>query len=423
MPVRIDKLTEEQKARFTEWADRWIEIGLRTGNADRAKFERAVRKCYEFSGLELPKAIVWIPSPIVGAIAFPVASLLIEIRNRIALGGAAVGEAVRGAVDMAVSEAVSVAVGAAVSEAVSEAVSAAVSAAVREAVSEAVGAAVGGAVRGAVGEAVGAAVSAAVGGAVGNVISRLYANYIGGQFWCGGWYWGGVYTSFFREVCNLDLEGNLWERGKTYEETIQSACWWYPHNDFVMVCERPTEIHRELVNPSISRGLGSHRLHNALGPAVGFRDGWGVWAWHGVRVPRYIIENPLSITVAQIDAETNVEVRRVMIERYGQARYIQDSGAVLVHELPENYHLKGLRGAKLYRKEIPGDEPIVLISVRNCTPDSDGSVKQYDLRVDPNAYAGAAAQNCLAAIASTWRQEDGSLAFKAPQDYQPMVET
>src|SRR5690348_17881752 len=32
---RIDKLTEAQKARFDEWADRWIEVGLHTGAADR----------------------------------------------------------------------------------------------------------------------------------------------------------------------------------------------------------------------------------------------------------------------------------------------------------------------------------------------------------------------------------------------------
>ena len=35
MAKRIDKLTDAQRARMDEWADRWIEVGLRTGPADR----------------------------------------------------------------------------------------------------------------------------------------------------------------------------------------------------------------------------------------------------------------------------------------------------------------------------------------------------------------------------------------------------
>lgn len=144
---------------------------------------------------------------------------------------------------------------------------------------------------------------------------------------------------------------------------------------------------------------------------------------HGTRVPGWIIERPQDISVSRIDSELNAEVRRVMIERYGLFRYMQDSGAAVIHQLPDNYYLKGLRGARLLRKDQPGDEPIIIIAVKNSTPEPDGSIKDYLLRVDPNAYAGKAASECHAAMASTWRFEDGSLVFAKPSDYSPRVET
>jgi hypothetical protein len=168
-------------------------------------------------------------------------------------------------------------------------------------------------------------------------------------------------------------------------------------------------------------------LHSTDGPAVGFRDGWGVYAIHGVRVPADIIEDNASITVERIEAEQNAEVRRVLIERYkggrdkdgGAAAYLRDSGATIVHEDTD------LLGAprRLLRKEVPGDEPILMIDVRNSTQEPDGSWKQYQLRVDPNAYGGRAGRECQAAIASTWRDVDGSMIFPTPEMYQPEIET
>jgi len=316
-----------------------------------------------------------------------------------------------------------------VRDAVRGAVNGAVDGAVRGAVGVAVSGAVSGAVRGAVDDAVRDAVRGAVDGAVdGGVdiaeeIKNNWFKYIGGQFWCGGYWWGGAFASFFREVCGLELNGDLWERGIAYEETIQSACWWYAHTDFVMVCERPSIISTELVDPDHNRGWESHRLHNDTGPAVGFGDGWGVYAIHGTRVPAHVVERPETITVAEIDAETNAEVRRVMIDRYGPARYVQDSGAEVVHELPADHSMIGLRTARVLRKEVPDDEPIVYVDLLNSTPEPDGTVKRYMLRVDPNAYSGEASRNAHAAAASTWRDANGELTYKRWQDYAPQAES
>lgn len=407
MPKRIDKLTAAQSSEMDAWADRWIEIGLRTGAADRPKFEAAAKRCYEAAGIPWPDKVIWVPSPLVMAISAPTAAFVIAYGKRGAVGGA-----VRDAVDGAVRDAVGGAVG--------DAVRGAVRGAVRDAVRDAVDGAVDGAVGGAVDDAVDDAVREILRG-ISRTIANSWGRYIGGQFWCGGWYWGGAYTSFFRDVCKLELKDDLWERGLAYEATIESACWWYPHRDFVMVCERPTVISRELVDPTRSRGWGSHRLHSETGPAVGFQDGWGVYAIHGVRVPAYVVEHPETITTALIDAEQNAEVRRVMIDRYGADRYVRDSGAHVVHSDLDQYD----RPRRLLRKEVPDDEPIVMVEVTNATREPDGHLKKYMLRVDPNAYGGRAGRECHAAIASTWRRkgDTSQLMFAKPEDYAPLVET
>jgi hypothetical protein len=281
---------------------------------------------------------------------------------------------------------------------------------------------VGGAVDGAVGGAVGGAVRQAVC----DVIRRGWPNYIGGQLWVGGWWWGGVYTSFFREVCGLELARDLWKRGLAYEATMEAASWWYPHRDFVMVCERPTVICREVARQGVSRGWGSHRLHCESGPAVAWPDGWGVYSVHGVRIPfaqRHVVEHPHTIAASEIESERNAEVRRVMIDRYGPARYVTDSGSIVVQELSKDHELIGLRTGRLLRKEVPDDEPIIYVDLLNSTPEPDGTVKRYMLRVDPNAYGGEASRSVHAAAASTWRNGDGSLAYGDWREYAPGAES
>jgi hypothetical protein len=116
------------------------------------------------------------------------------------------------------------------------------------------------------------------------------------------------------------------------------------------------------------------RLHNASEAAISFADGYAVHAWHGVITPRHVIERPDRITCAEIENQQNAEVRRVMIERYGEARYLIDSGARKVHE--DKYGV-------LYRKEFKNDEPLVMVRVTNSTTESDGSRNVYFIRVPP----------------------------------------
>jgi hypothetical protein len=246
------------------------------------------------------------------------------------------------------------------------------------------------AVNATVNEAVSEAVDVAVYRAVSEAMREGWYRYIGGQFWPGGWHWGGAWTSFFREVCDLELPGDLWDHARAYEGTIESACWWWPHTHFVMVCNRPQEIHREQVAP---KGWSSHRLHREDGPAVRFADGWSMWAIHGVRVTEQIVMAPETLTVEQIDAEQNAEVKRVMLERFGFDRWVRDKGA------RERGRDTDSIGKERILWEAPGeteDEPLVVVQVTNSTPEPDGEHKSYWLRVPPETRTPAEA------VAWTW---------------------
>src|SRR3990167_1233117 len=168
MPKRIDKLTDEQKSQIDAWADKWIEIGLRTGEIDLQTFTEGAKEAYGFASIPWHNNVIVVDNPLIMALAAPVAGLIL---NNIAIVGDAVGDTVVGAVDDAVSVAVAGTVGDAVGDTVVGAVD--------DAVSNAVAGTVAGAVNGAVGNAVAGAVVGAVGDVVGDVIGNAVSDVIG----------------------------------------------------------------------------------------------------------------------------------------------------------------------------------------------------------------------------------------------------
>ena len=74
MPKRLTELTDAERAAMPAHARRWIEVGWRTGEADWAAFEEAVRRAYRYTGAPWPGRVVRVPSPLVGALAAPVAA-------------------------------------------------------------------------------------------------------------------------------------------------------------------------------------------------------------------------------------------------------------------------------------------------------------------------------------------------------------
>ena len=175
----------------------------------------------------------------------------------------------------------------------------------------------------------------------------------------------------------------------------KSVGWWHPCEGVVFACERP------LKQSVDDRG----RLHCEDGPAIICRDGWKVYAIHNVRVPEYIVDRPHEITADKIKSEQNAEIRRIMMQRFGFDRYVQEIGANLV-----NSDMVG----KLWR--IEDEAPFHLAEVINSTPEPDGSVKTYFIPLpDENDLTGKRIKTCREGVAWTFSLHE--------HEYHPAVQT
>ncbi|HZM74436.1 MAG TPA: hypothetical protein VFC19_01850 [Candidatus Limnocylindrales bacterium] len=157
-------------------------------------------------------------------------------------------------------------------------------------------------------------------------------------------------------------------------QVARNAGWWWAFERVAVICERHVEVHRD--------NLG--RLHRGDGPALSYPDGYGIHSWRGMPIPPEIVAELATLTVERIQAESNAEMRRVMLEHFGFERYLRESGAKKQHA--DEF-------GTLWRVDIPGDEPLVMVEVINSTAEPDGSFRTYFLRVPPQtgtARAGVA---------------------------------
>jgi len=138
-----------------------------------------------------------------------------------------------------------------------------------------------------------------------------------------------------------------------------------------------------------------------------------------------VIEKRDTLTVAQIMAEDNAEVRRVMIGLYGRERFFSDAGAHVIEHLGEDYPVAGLRDARLLKLSVRGDDDWTMIDLRDMAVQPDGSKRRYMFRVNPAFYGGDAGRLVHAAAASIHRRPDdrSALYYRDWRDYAPAVET
>lgn len=174
----------------------------------------------------------------------------------------------------------------------------------------------------------------------------------------------------------------------SWAELNETLTWLACFRNCVFLSERPVELHTD----------SSGRLHCAGGPALRFKDGYSQYYWHGISVPIEALK--MDPNVENIDSISNIEVRRTLIERMGVQEYLFASGAKIVDVS---------QSGTLYRKEVPNDEPMLMVHVVNKTPEPDGSYKDYFLRVPPHV------RTAREAVAWTFDLEGDS--------YKPLKET
>ena len=118
-------------------------------------------------------------------------------------------------------------------------------------------------------------------------------------------YWIAYYL-FCRDILGVKYDTEKSRHLDLWRDVARSCGWWWCYENYVIVCERPAVVNMEPHD-------GAERLHCEDGPAVVFRDGWSVYAIHGIVVPENLIMDPGSITVEQIEAERNETVRNWMM--------------------------------------------------------------------------------------------------------------
>ena len=394
---KIYTLTKEHKDQLKSWADKWIANTMSTkpmDDFDKKKMIEAVHGMYDSAKLNRPKHIVFVPSPMVLRLAGGFASWIWYLKNK--KNKEATRDATADATYNATADATADAIRVATREATYDATYNTTADATRVATSDATYAVTLDAIRDATYDTTAVATDEAtvtkknknwfsissdsilqiaksifkpehVTYAI-QCASRSWYMWVGGNQWS-SWV---AFLSFFRHVVKLDL--NEYEKFKFYEDACIHGGPRIMHQDFCMISDRPEIL---LVDEQ-------NRPHCDTGPFCKWRDGFSLYAVHGVRVPQYVVETPALIEIKDIENENNLEVKRVMIDRYGSDRYMQDSGAQLV---------QSDRYGELYVKPIQGDETITMVKVINSTPEPDGTNKIYWLRVPPNtptAHAGVA---------------------------------
>ena len=171
------------------------------------------------------------------------------------------------------------------------------------------------------------------------------------------------WIAFYQFLAALGVSGI--EPLEGMKKLAESCGWWWPYEKICFATGRPLELHRD------NRG----RLHNETRMAIRYADGWGFYAWHGIIVPEYVILLSEPITLEMIHAEPNIEVRRVLIERFGLENYLKQGSVKKIHND---------QCGTLYSMSLRSDEPIFVVHVVNSTPEPDGTYKQYFLRVPPS---------------------------------------
>lgn len=344
MPTEDRALTSEQTAALGFFRARWAAIRRSTAPADRGAAEEGVRLAYHAAGLKPAARLVWCHSPIALSHLAHRASradgpnvksaLIHRLRRQVAARvGSRIAARARARVESIVNPADAL---------IASAADAVMAATMRENLSLL--------------DLVRRSYPLSLAGAV-----RVLAGQQGFRYSAVGPHelsWLGAYD-YLRDMFGLQAEtaplAGLWQ-------LAASLGWLQPHERTCWLAERP----------DLLRGDARDRLHDAVGPALRFPDGWSVWAWKGVEVPRWVIERPESITLAAIDGESNVQVRRCMIEIMTPERYVALGGADRVAEDETGI---------LWRKTWLAFDAWAAVEVINATPELDGTRRHFFLQV------------------------------------------
>ena len=439
---KLEALTTEEAAELPRFREEWLQRGFCTEPADRVEVERGMEMVYSAIGKEPPRLRIWMDSPLGGCYAATILLEMVRAPHLALKPGEWLGDQLWGQLGDRLWGQLRDQLG----EQLRDQLGGQLGDQLWDQLRDQLWGQLWDQLRGQLGGQLREQLRGQLRGQVGDQLWEQLWEQVGGQLWSQLWgqlscCWYGqhdipwiAWYEFARQV-GVQLPDRL-DTGLGGLRMLAGGGWWWPYEGFVILTDRPSVVTRD------ERG----RLHCSDGPAVAYRDGYGLWAVHGVRVPQEVIEVPETLTAGRILDEPNAEVRRVMIERHGQEKFLRAAGAQVVDEDTDGLGFP----RRLHRVQIPGDENLVMVEVTNSTPEpaevagyeytgteaaiyadgwdvgivrpvrevyAAGRHKTYMLRVAPSL------RTCQGAIASTWRYPDGSRVFAEGRDYQLAAES
>jgi hypothetical protein len=113
------------------------------------------------------------------------------------------------------------------------------------------------------------------------------------------------------------------------QEKLKECLAWSAHcpyilfnDDIVYVSNRPNKVEYN----------DDRQLHCEDGMACSFNDGWGVYAIDGVHLDKQIVMEPETQTISEIRNESNEEVKRIRIERFGTGKFLKGIAAKIIDQ-------------------------------------------------------------------------------------------
>ena len=363
MPRFEGVLLPEHVAVCEAQTDRWMTAGLSTERCDRPAVEAAVRRVYESAGLSVPGVVVWMDSPLGGALAAEALHREGQLRGQL-------GDQLR------------VQLWGQLSSQLRDQLGDQLSSQLRDQ----------GQLRGQLGDQFWGQLWGQLRGQLGGPLSSQLRDQgqlrgqLGDQFWEQLWlafsswhdaFWMALYTVAL-PAAGLPLDPLL----DALADLTTMVGYWWPLDGAVILAERPTAIHRD----------GQGRLHSTTGPALEWADGHTLHAVGGVRVDADIVERPETITVARILTHGNAEQRRVMVDLRGWDWFTTAADLRLVDEAPD----PGNTGETIALYDLPEqvyDEPVRVLLCTNASLERDGTRRRFGLTVpaDCTTAVGAAA--------------------------------
>jgi hypothetical protein len=173
-----------------------------------------------------------------------------------------------------------------------------------------------------------------------------------------------AWMTFFTDVCGLEIEAA--DALAAYEVAHSRGGFYSLNVDYAMVADRPRLLKRNAAG----------RLHADVGPAIEYRDGWNLYFWHGMQIPRsheWIISERSKLSPNKIEAEPNAELRRVMLEVFGFEAYLSARKAKVIAADELHGQLR-----RLLEIDVAGDK-LRIIEVDNGSLEPDGTRRKFHL--------------------------------------------